>query len=96
MVLESWTTSDSLPCMISEARTTRAPKAAPMHWWPRHTPRIGMRGANRRITSHETPASLGVQGPGETTMRCGRIASMASGVIRSFNATRVSAPSSPR
>ncbi len=37
-----------------------------MHWWPRHTPRIGMPAApTRRTTSLEIPASAGEQGPGE-------------------------------
>ena len=31
MVLASWVTSDIFPCMISCARTTLAPNAAPMH-----------------------------------------------------------------
>ena len=49
-----------------------------MHWWPRQTPRIGNRPANRLIASFEMPASAGVQGPGDTMIRSGFIASISS------------------
>ena len=38
-----------------------------MHWCPRQTPRMGMLPAKARIAATETPASFGVQGPGEIT-----------------------------
>ena len=43
----------------------RPPNAWPIAWWPRQTPRIGIRPAKRSITGTEMPASRGVQGPGE-------------------------------
>ena len=69
------------------ACTTLPPKAWPIAWWPRHTPRIGTRPAKRRITSSETPASFGVQGPGESTMRSGASASISSTDISSLRTT---------
>jgi hypothetical protein len=42
------------------------------------------------------PASFGVQGPGEMTIRSGASASIASTVISSLRTTRTAAPSSPR
>ena len=42
-----------------------------MHWWPRQTPRIGSCAGELPITSSEMPASFGVHGPGEMTMRSG-------------------------
>ena len=42
-----------------------------MLWWPRQTPRIGILPANSWIAATEMPASAGVQGPGEMTMRSG-------------------------
>src|SRR3989454_8089774 len=56
---------DALPCIGRPARTMPAPYAAPMHWCPRHTPRMGIVDPNRRTTSVEIPASPGEQGPGE-------------------------------
>ena len=55
------------------ARTTRPPKAWPIAWWPRQTPR--MRHAAREARSRpatETPASSGRPGPGEITTPAGR------------------------
>src|SRR3972149_4881515 len=49
-----------------------------MHWWPRQTPRMGMRGPRRRITSRPTPASSGVPGPGEMTIAAGATSSSVS------------------
>ena len=37
----SWWISDVLPCMRWGAATISAPKAWPMHWWPRQTPSSG-------------------------------------------------------
>src|SRR5258708_33930275 len=54
--------------MIFSARTTFAPKAAPMAWCPRHTPRIGSLPAKYFTNSMLTPAFCGVHGPGEITM----------------------------
>ena len=67
-----------------------------MHWWPRQTPRIGIVGPKRRTTSVEIPASSGVRGPGEMTMRSGAIASISSSVTASLRTTLTSAPSSHR
>src|SRR4030065_31587 len=39
-----------------------------MHWWPKHTPRIGVERPKRPTAATETPASFGVHGPGEMTM----------------------------
>ena len=41
----SWWIHDAFPCIGRPARTIAAPYAAPMHWWPRHTPKIGIVGA---------------------------------------------------
>ena len=38
----SWVTNDVLPCSSSGARSTVAPKAAPIAWWPRQTPSKGV------------------------------------------------------
>ena len=53
--------------MISFALTTFAPKAAPIDWCPKQTPKIGIEPENCLIASTDIPASLGVQGPGEIT-----------------------------
>ncbi len=47
-----------------------------MDWWPRHTPSIGSLPAKYLMASREMPASVGVHGPGETTMRSGFRASI--------------------
>jgi hypothetical protein len=44
----------------------------------------------------EMPASFGVHGPGEMTIRRGRIDSIASRSIASLRSTRTFWPSSPR
>ena len=67
-----------------------------MLWWPRHTPRIGVVAPNRSITAIDTPASFGVHGPGEITMRCGASFSISSTVSASLRSTRTSAPSACR
>ena len=51
--------------MPSGARVTVPPKAAPMAWCPRQTPKIGTLPPWSRTTSTQTPASSGVPGPGE-------------------------------
>src|SRR2546427_6308108 len=58
-----------LPCICWPARTMSPPKAAPMLWWPRHTPRMGRRPAKCWMAATEMPASAGEQGPGEITRR---------------------------
>ena len=67
------------------ARTTTPPNTSPIAWWPRQTPRIGMRSAH--ATDHRAsrcPASAGVPGPGDTTMPAGARRSISSTVIASF------------
>src|SRR5215204_5333937 len=59
-------------------------------------PRVGIRSPTSWISRTETPASLGVQGPGETTILSGWSAETSSGVTSSLRRTRTSAPSSPR
>ena len=59
----------------------------PMHWCPRHTPKIGVVGANRFSTSLEMPASFGVHGPGEMMMCVGFSAAISSSVIWSLRTT---------
>ncbi len=49
-----------------------------------------------RITSREIPASSGVPGPGEITIRSGRIALIPDMSTASLRTTSGSAPSSPR
>ena len=63
---------------------------------PGQTPSTGMLTPNRLITSTEIPASSGRPGPGEMTMRFGRIAATSSIVISSLRFTIGGAPSSPR
>ncbi len=67
-----------------------------MHWWPRQMPRSGTRPAKASTSAMETPASFGVQGPGESTMRSGASASTPATSISSLRRTTTSAPSSPR
>ena len=67
-----------------------------MHWCPRQTPSVGTVGPKRRTTSVEMPASAGVRGPGEMTMRSGAIASISPSVTASLRTTVTSAPSSQR
>ncbi|OHE84276.1 MAG: hypothetical protein A2190_13705 [Lysobacterales bacterium RIFOXYA1_FULL_69_10] len=85
-----------LPCMIDLARTTSPPNACPRLWWPRHTPRIGVVAPSSRITSTDTPASFGVHGPGEITMRSGASAWICATVSASLRTTSTSAPSTCR
>ena len=80
----SCVTGEILPCITRCARTMRPPNACPMAWWPRHTPRIGICPAKRWISGTEMPASLGVQGPGETTICEGAMAATSSSVIASL------------
>ncbi|MOA51468.1 hypothetical protein D3C78_1746200 [compost metagenome] len=58
-----------LPCICCWARMMRPPNAAPMLWWPRHTPRMGSLPAKCLMAATEMPASAGEQGPGEATNR---------------------------
>ncbi|MNC71116.1 hypothetical protein D3C75_1220000 [compost metagenome] len=92
-VCESWIV---LPCMICCARTMSPPKAAPMAWWPRHTPRMGFLPAYAWISGTEMPASAGEHGPGDTQIWSGLSAATSSSVIWSLRATRTSTPSSPK
>ena len=48
------------------------PSAAPMLWWPRHTPRIGSLPAKCCTAGTQMPASAGEQGPGDSTSCSGR------------------------
>lgn len=48
------------------------------------------------MTSSDTPASFGVHGPGEITMRSGASFSICSTVSASLRSTRTSAPSACR
>ena len=52
----------------------RAPKAWPMHWCPRHTPKMGTSPPSSVTTSRLTPPSSGRPGPGEMMIgvRCQR------------------------
>ena len=82
--------------MISPAGPTRAPNASPMLWCPRQTPRSGTTPAAARIRSIEIPASAGVHGPGETTIRSAPIARQSSTLASSLRTTSTVAPSSER
>src|SRR5213083_2887915 len=91
----SWITSHVFPCMSRSARTTRAPNASPIAWWPRHTPRTGTFPASAFTSGTRIPASPGVHGPGESTAAVGLSASACSTVSASLRYTTGSAPSSP-
>src|SRR5579883_1292801 len=67
-----------------------AAKAWPMHWCPRHIPRIGLRPEYSAMSRMDWPASFGVQGPGEMTIASG--SSRGSGA--SLRTTTGPAPSS--
>ena len=67
-----------------------------MHWWPRHTPRVGVVSPKWRTTSLEMPAFSGVDGPGEMTIFSGAMRVISSTVVSSFLYTCTSAPSSHR
>ena len=60
------------------------------------TPKTGVVGPSRSISASDTPASFGVHGPGEITIRCGASRSICSTVSASLRSTRTSAPSSCR
>ena len=90
----SWWMRETFPCIGRLARTISAPYAAPMHWWPRQTPRMGVEAPIRRIVSVETPASVGEQGPGEMMTCEGPSAATSSGVTASLRRTTGSSPSS--
>jgi outer membrane receptor protein involved in Fe transport len=72
--------------MIAGARTISPPKAAPIAWWPRQTPNVGIRALKWRITAQEIPASLGVQGPGEITIFSGPSSAIWSKLIMDLQA----------
>src|SRR5438309_3352581 len=61
-----------------------------------HTPRIGVRAPNARMTSLLIPASRGVHGPGEMQIRSGASALISLNEIASFRLTTSSQPSSPK
>ena len=65
-------TGESFPCINSLALIIFEPKAWPMHWCPKHTPRIGILPLKFLITSRDIPASLGVHGPGDITKYSGK------------------------
>ena len=86
---------EALPCIGRRARTIWPPKAWPMHWWPRQTPEDRDRRARAGApAARDTPASLGVQGPGEMTMCEGSSAAISSTVTASQRTTSVAQPSS--
>jgi hypothetical protein len=62
----------ALPCICTWARTTLPPSAAPMAWWPRHTPSSGSLPVKCWMASTQMPASAGLQGPGDSTSWSGR------------------------
>jgi hypothetical protein len=57
---------------------------------------MGISALKRSISARQMPASLGVQGPGDSTIASGAMAAISSSVILSLRTTVVSAPSSPR
>jgi hypothetical protein len=57
---------------------------------------MGICPAKRWISGTDTPASRGVQGPGETTTPSGASAATSSRVMASLRRTMTSAPSSAR
>ena len=59
-----WRISDSLPCTWVGARTTLPPKASPIAWWPRQTPRIGIFAAACRDQIEADAGLLGRAGAG--------------------------------
>ena len=63
--LERWWIGEVLPCMSVWARTTSPPKAWPMDWWPKQTPRMGIFPEKDWTASREMPALSGSHGPGE-------------------------------
>ena len=88
--------AETLPCIGSGARTTVPPNAWPIAWCPRHTPSSGTRPAAAAIRSRQIPASLGVQGPGDSTIASGCIASASATDSLSLRHTSHWAPTSPR
>ena len=87
-------TRAELVLLGSTERTIRPPYATPMHWWPRHTPSVGTDGPSARISCVEMPASVGVQGPGDTTRWVGFRAAASFTVSESARSTRTRRPSS--
>ena len=85
-----WCTGLDLPCTMRTFRTTLPPKAWPMVWWPRQTPRMGSSPASAATAARDTPASSGVQGPGESTSASGLRRRMPSTSIWSFRNTSTS------
>jgi len=85
-----------LPCICVFARITLPPKAAPIAWWPRHTPRIGSLPVKASMAPTQMPASAGEHGPGDSTSWSGFKAWMPSSVISSLRKTRTSSPSSAK
>ena len=73
--LPVWWIGLVLPCIRLWARITSPPIAWPIDWWPRQTPRIGRSSGAPLISARQMPASLGVQGPGDSTTASGRMAS---------------------
>ena len=98
----SCTTSLVLPCSSSGARTTSAPKASAMAWWPRHTPsRGGLLAAHACTKGMDAPARSGVPGPGDrsTPSKSSAALAMSASVAKrasSLRQTCASTPSWPR
>ena len=77
-----WLRLSVLPCTGVGAFMTLPPKACPIAWWPRHTPNRGMSVlAAKFIRSRQIPASLGVQGPGESTRAFGALSMTSCAVL---------------
>ena len=64
-----------------------------MHWWPRQTPRIGVVAPSAPMSGTDTPASRGVQGPGEMRTCEGESAATSATVTSSQRTTSVARPS---
>jgi hypothetical protein len=73
------------------------PKASPIAWWPRQTPKSGTPApAAARVSGRQMPACAGSQGPGDSTIASGFIASASCTVSASLRTTWGVVPSSPK
>ena len=61
-------TWDVFPCISSLALTIFPPKVWAIAWWPRQTPKIGLRLANSLKISRHMPDWSGSPGPGDRTI----------------------------
>ena len=69
------------------------PKAAPIAWCPKQTPRIGT--SEDLMSSTDIPASFGVHGPGDITILLGLLSIISVTDISSFLMTLMSCSNSP-